>query len=60
MSPKTEAPNSFAYCSWHKGYSDTARLVRVIEQGSGVGAGSGLFACADCREANRLVPLADQ
>lgn len=56
MSPKTK--ESFAYCSWHKGYSDTTRLVKIIEQGSGPGAG--LFACADCRKVNRLVPVADQ
>ncbi|MFR0359077.1 hypothetical protein [Streptomyces sediminimaris] len=54
----TDTPRSWAHCAWHGGMSDTARLVRIIEQGSGPGAA--LFACAPCREVYRLVPIADQ
>lgn len=50
---------SFAYCSWHRGHSDTARLVQAEDQGSAFGA-RGLFACAPCREVHGLVPLADR
>jgi hypothetical protein len=53
-----EASTSFAYCSWHEDYSRSARLVSVPDdQSSGPG---GLFACASCRHAYDLVPLADQ
>lgn len=31
---------SFAWCSWHKGFTDTARLVRITEQGSARAGGS--------------------
>lgn len=59
MEASQQQPASgFAYCSWHQGYSDTCRLVRAVEQGSG--AGGHLFACADCRNTYRLLPLADQ
>jgi hypothetical protein len=51
--PDTEAPRTIAYCSWHKGLSDTARLIQVGEPGK-------LFACERCRLAHGLVPLADQ
>lgn len=54
----TTPTTSWAYCSWHKAYSDTARLVQIIEQGSAFGAD--LFACAPCREVHHLVPVADQ
>jgi len=43
------------YCSWHRGYSEGALLVQIIEQGSGPGAV--LYACADCRTAHQLPPL---
>lgn len=56
--PKAAPTSSYAWCSWHKAYSGSARLVRIIEQGSGPGAG--LFACAPCRATNGLVPVADQ
>ncbi|MEH0627890.1 hypothetical protein [Streptomyces stelliscabiei] len=60
MAEDTVAGDSFAFCSWHKDYSRSARLVRVPDdQGSGSGPG-GLFACASCRHAYELVPLADQ
>lgn len=52
--------SSFAYCSWHEDFSRSARLVRLpADQGSGRGT-PGLFACASCRHAYSLAPLADQ
>jgi hypothetical protein len=52
--------SSFAYCSWHQGYTRTARLVRIpADQGSGSGT-PGLFACASCRHAYDLVPISEQ
>lgn len=54
------APRTVAYCNWHRGLSDTARLVQLpADQGSGSGA-PGLFACAPCREKHRLTPVGDQ
>ncbi|KUL42713.1 hypothetical protein [Streptomyces regalis] len=50
---------SFAWCSWHKRFSDTARLVQRDDQGSVFDA-RGLFACADCRKIHGLTPVADQ
>lgn len=50
---------SFAYCAWHQGHSRSARLVQLADQGSGPGA-PGLHACASCREAYGLIPLADK
>jgi len=55
----TDDRASFAYCPWHKGYSDTARLVQLEDQGSAFGA-RGLFACAPCRQVHGLVPVADR
>lgn len=48
-----EVPRTIAYCSWHSGLSDTARLIQIGEAGK-------LFACERCRIAYDLVPLADQ
>lgn len=65
MSESTQAdgtaasPTNYAYCSWHQGYSDTARVVQVQDQGSAFGT-PGLHACADCRDVYSLIPLADQ
>ncbi|MEV8396182.1 hypothetical protein ACFVAF_39350 [Streptomyces sp. NPDC057596] len=53
-----DTPSSFAWCSWHDDFSGTARLVRIIEAGSG--PGGGVFACRPCREQYGLVPVADQ
>jgi hypothetical protein len=53
-----DTPRVFAWCSWHDGFSETARLVQIIEQGSGFGAG--LYACARCRKVHGLVPVADR
>lgn len=53
-------PRTVAYCNWHRGLSDTARLVRLpADQGSGSGT-PGLFACARCRQQHDLTPLEDQ
>lgn len=56
--PRADRPRVIAWCSWHRNFSETARLVSIIEQGSGFGAS--LYACAACREAHGLVPVADQ
>ena len=53
-----DTSGSYAWCSWHRSFTNTARLIQVIEQGSG--PGGNLFACANCRDIYRLVPLADQ
>jgi hypothetical protein len=50
---QVEQPRLIAWCSWHSGLSDTARLVQV-------GEGGRLFACERCRIAHDLAPLADQ
>lgn len=53
MTEPPEPPRLIAWCSWHSGLSDTARLVQLGEAGR-------LFACERCRIAHNLVPLADQ
>ena len=53
MTEQHETPRLIAWCAWHNGLSDTARLVQS-------GGGGNLFACERCRIANGLVPLADQ
>lgn len=53
-----DTPTAYGWCAWHDGYAGGVRLIRVHEQGSGVGGS--LFACGPCREAHALVPLADQ
>ncbi|MEU5343068.1 hypothetical protein AB0H18_19905 [Streptomyces sp. NPDC020766] len=53
-----ERVRSFAWCSWHKDFTDTARLVNITEQGSARAGGQ--FACAPCRAKHNLVPVADQ
>ncbi|MGW2292821.1 hypothetical protein ACWC1B_49795, partial [Streptomyces phaeochromogenes] len=57
--PSGSLVRSFAYCNWHEGFSDDARLVQLHDQGSAFGA-RGLFACAACRKLHRLVPVADR
>ena len=49
----TELPRLIAWCHWHDGLSDTARLMQVGEAGN-------LFACERCRIAHGLVPLAER
>lgn len=51
--------SSYAWCSWHDGFSSNARLVQLVDQGSGP-AVAGLFACVSCRHAYDLVLVADQ
>ena len=53
MTEQPEIPRLIAWCSWHNGLSDTARLVQIGEAGQ-------MFACERCRLAHGLVPLADQ
>lgn len=53
MDETTDRPTA-DWCHWHKGPSETAVLIRVIEQASGPGVA--LYACAPCREQRRLVP----
>lgn len=48
-----------AYCSWHRGLSDTALLVR-IQQEAASGPGGLLYACASCRQQHGLTPIGDQ
>ncbi|MEV4863294.1 hypothetical protein [Streptomyces ossamyceticus] len=47
-----------AYCNWHQGLSDTARLIRVEE--AATGPGGLLYACDLCQQKHGLTPLADQ
>lgn len=59
MKQSTDHPTQAAepdarWCNWHRGPSETALLVRIIEQASG--PGGGLYACAPCREQHHLVP----
>ncbi|MFE7836878.1 hypothetical protein ACFU53_12735 [Streptomyces sp. NPDC057474] len=49
----TGPPRTIAWCHWHDGLSDTARLVQTGEAGC-------LFVCAGCRLKHGLVPLANQ
>jgi hypothetical protein len=55
--PSAPTTTGWAYCSWHRAYSATAVLVRIIEQGSGPGVS--MYACAPCRKVYRLTPIAD-
>jgi hypothetical protein len=53
VTEQEEPPRLIAWCSWHNGLSDTARLVQV-------GGPGRLFACAKCRLKHNLIPLGDQ
>lgn len=53
-----DTPRGYAYCSWHRGLSQSAILVRIIEQQSGPGVG--MYACAPCREKHGLRPVGEQ
>lgn len=53
----SNTPTAYGYCHWHQNYARGVRLVRAVEQGSGVGAN--FFACPSCRTAYGLTPLAD-
>ena len=54
----TDTPRGMAWCAWHDGLSDTARLIQAVE--AATGSGGNQFACAGCRESYGLIPLADQ
>lgn len=49
---------SYGWCHWHKGPSESAVLVAVVEQQSGPGYGH--YACTPCREQRNLTPYAEQ
>ncbi|MFE2750133.1 hypothetical protein ACFXKX_38515 [Streptomyces scopuliridis] len=51
------AVGQYDWCDFHKGPSQTARLVRIIETASG--PGRGMYACAPCREQRGLTPVTD-
>ncbi|MFI6348917.1 hypothetical protein [Streptomyces sp. NPDC050560] len=51
------AAGAVRWCNWHHGHARGTELVSIIEQMSGPGAS--LYACADCRAAHRLTPLAE-
>lgn len=53
-------PRAIAYCSWHRGLSDTARLIRIQQEAATGPNGGLLFACAGCRQKHGLTPLGDQ
>jgi len=56
---ESQPTGSFAYCSWCKAYSDTARLVQIEDAGSAFGARS-LSACFGCRTIHGLTPVVEQ
>ncbi|MHB9857594.1 hypothetical protein [Streptomyces sp. YIM S03343] len=56
--PTEEVPRTYARCNWCKQLAAGARLVAIVEQGSGRGAN--LFACKPCRDLYSLVPLTDR
>lgn len=61
--PTTTTPGkegSFAWCTWHKGHSQDARLINVFEEGSGPGTGRSQYACAACRSKYNLVPFSER
>lgn len=53
MTEQHEPPRLIAYCHWHNGLSDTARLVQIDTAGK-------RFACERCRITHNLAQLADQ
>ncbi|MET7294908.1 hypothetical protein ABZS79_22720 [Streptomyces griseoloalbus] len=55
-----DTPTGYGFCSWHHRFAAGVRLIDVIEQGSGVGAGAVQYACGPCRQAHGLVPFADR
>lgn len=57
-SEDTDTSGIYAWCAWHRAFTNTARLIQAIEQGSG--SGGSLFACASCRDVYHLTPLADR
>ncbi|WP_063775812.1 hypothetical protein [Streptomyces odonnellii] len=53
---QTDTP-SCGWCHYHRGPSETAVLVEIIEVGSG--AGGSVYACAPCREQHWLTPVSE-
>ena len=53
----SDTPTAYGWCHWHQGHARGVRLVRAVEQGSGVGAN--FFACPTCLTTYDLTPLAD-
>ncbi|NJP72173.1 hypothetical protein [Streptomyces sp. C1-2] len=53
-----DSAHCFAFCSWHREFSSSAVLARIIEQQSGPGVG--MYACAPCREKHGLRPVGEQ
>ncbi|MGP3947219.1 hypothetical protein [Streptomyces sp. 7N604] len=46
------------WCSWHEGYAEGTKLVKIVETGSG--PGGMLYACGECRVERGLTPLVDE
>jgi hypothetical protein len=49
-----------AYCSWHRGLSDTALLVQMDNEPASGPNGGLYYACTNCRQQHRLTPIGDQ
>lgn len=49
-----------AYCSWHKGLSDSALLVQMNDEAASGPNGGLLYACAPCRQQHDLTPFGDK
>jgi hypothetical protein len=47
-----------AWCSWHRGIADTARLIQITQ--AATGPGGMLWACQKCRTTYNLIPLAER
>lgn len=56
--PTEEVPRTYARCDWCDDLAAGARLISVVEQGTGVGWNR--FACKPCRTLHGLVPLTDR
>ncbi|MGC2997426.1 hypothetical protein ACPF8X_03215 [Streptomyces sp. G35A] len=58
--PGENTPTGYGFCSWHQRFAADVRLIEIIEQGSGSGAGAVQYACGPCRKAHGLVPFEDR
>lgn len=52
-----DTSGSYAWCSWHRAFTNTGRLIDVPASHSDA---PGLFACSTCRQMYSLTPTADQ